>query len=256
MPKVNDIAFPWLFAGISPNMKRYSRTFESSVKILSTWGQSAGKHFLQENALLRDFTPSIKNKSMKLTPDWICGFVEGEGSFVISITTTPGAKNQTLFLQSPENTMVPVQSSLINNFQTPKKNLHKQVRLYFKVTQSIKNVQVLHELKKTFGVGHVKAQNVNQTVWEYTVSRFEHLQSKIIPFFEKHTLHTSKQFDFYRFRKIALYMSRGEHLTQEGIIKIEALAKRMNTKQIVEESFDEDKVRTSLREEEENKEID
>jgi len=64
---------------------------------------------------------------MKLTADWICGFVEGEGSFVIYI-----AKGK-----SP------------NSYQ---------VRLFFKVAQHEKNVQLLYALKKYFGVGLVKRQ--------------------------------------------------------------------------------------------------
>lgn len=155
---------------------------------------------------------------MKLSPDWICGFVEGEGTFCISITKAPLTQK-------------------------------KQVRLIFKVTQTFKNVQVLYALKTFFGVGLVKSQC--ETVWEFTVSRFEHLQTKIIPFFEKYNLHSSKKFDFYRFRKVSIYMAREEHLTAEGMQKIEQIRKRMNTSEAIEESFfiDEDKVRSSLKKE-------
>jgi hypothetical protein len=155
---------------------------------------------------------------MKLSPDWICGFVEGEGTFCISITNAPLTQK-------------------------------KQVRLLFKVAQSIKNIQILYALKTFFGVGLVKSQR--DQVWEFTVSRFEHLQTKIIPFFEKNTLYSSKKFDFYRFRKVSIYMGRGEHLTTEGMNKIEQIRKRMNTQESIEENFDidEDRVRSSLKKE-------
>lgn len=140
---------------------------------------------------------------MKLTPDWICGFVEGEGSFVISITDIKSSKS-------------------------------KQIRLIFKVTQHVKNVQLLYAFKSFFGVGLVKSQRKDPTqCWEYTVSRFEHLETKIIPFFEKNTMHSSKKFDFLRFRKVAIMMKRKEHLTSEGVDKIQVIANRMN-KYIVE----------------------
>ena len=133
---------------------------------------------------------------MKLSADWICGFVEGEGSFVIYIAK--------------------VKSST-------------QVTLIFKVTQHIKNVQVLYAFKSFFGVGIVKAQRKDrEKVWEYVVRRFEHLNTKIIPFFEKNQMHTTKKFDFLRFRKAALLISRKEHLTSEGLDKIKAIASRMN----------------------------
>jgi hypothetical protein len=137
---------------------------------------------------------------MKLTADWICGFVEGvsHGSFVISITKIRSSNSE-------------------------------QVRLFFKVTQHFKNVQVLYALKSFFGVGLVKQQRKDpETVWEYTVSRFEHLRTIIIPFFEVRSMHTSKKFDFLRFRKVAVIMARKEHLAPEGLAKIKLLAKRMN----------------------------
>ena len=135
---------------------------------------------------------------MKLTPDWICGFVEGEGSFVISITKTKSSNSE-------------------------------QVRLFFKVTQHVKNVQVLYALKTFFQVGNVKKQRKDpEQCWEYVVSRFEHVTTKIIPFFEKHKMHTTKKFDFFRFRKVALLMSRKDHLSPEGLKTIKLIALRMN----------------------------
>jgi len=135
---------------------------------------------------------------MILTPDWICGFVEGEGSFVVVIAKGKSSKSE-------------------------------QVRLFFKVSQHVKNIQLLYALKKFFGVGLVKSQNKDpEKCWEFVVSRFEHLSSKIIPFFEKHKMHSTKKFDFLRFRKVALLMARKEHLTTEGLAKIKTIALRMN----------------------------
>jgi hypothetical protein len=135
---------------------------------------------------------------MKLSPDWICGFVEGEGSFVISITKIKSSNSE-------------------------------QVRLFFKVTQDFKNVQLLYALKQFFEVGIVKRQrkDPNKT-WEFVVSRFEHLYTKIIPFFESHKMHSTKKFDFLRFRKVAIMMHRKDHFKPEGFAKIKTIALRMN----------------------------
>jgi hypothetical protein len=136
---------------------------------------------------------------MKLTPDWICGFVEGEGSFVISITKIKSSNSE-------------------------------QVRLYFKVAQHYKNVQVLYALKTYFGVGLVKSQTKQpEKVWEYVVSRFEHLNTQIIPFFQINKLHTTKQFDFLRFRKVAILMARKDHLTSKGLERIKSIALRSSS---------------------------
>ena len=135
---------------------------------------------------------------MKLTPDWICGFVEGEGCFFVSITEIKSSKS-------------------------------KQVRLFFKVALHVKNVQLLYALKTFFGVGIVKPQRKEPSnIWEYVVSRFEHLDTKIIPFFERNTMHSTKKFDFLRFRNVALMMKRKDHLTADGLRKIQSIALLMN----------------------------
>lgn len=107
---------------------------------------------------------------MNLTPDWICGFVDGEETFFISIE------------------------------RQPKMLLGEQVRLGFKITQEEKCVQILYKVKEFFKVGTVKPQRSDGSVWEYRVSNFRHISDTIVPFFERHPLHIMKRFDFLRLR--------------------------------------------------------
>lgn len=69
---------------------------------------------------------NTRNQIMKIQPDWICGFVDGEGSFFISFE------------------------------KKPKMTLGLQVRIGFKVTQHFKNVQVLHGSFAAFFEMHFK----------------------------------------------------------------------------------------------------
>ena len=136
---------------------------------------------------------------MSLAADWVCGFTDGEATFFISIE------------------------------KQPKMVLRKQVRLGFKITQGEKNTQVLYKIKEFFGVGIVKPQRSDGSVWEYRVSNFKTISNHILPFFSKHKLHTTKKFDFIRFRYVYLMMMRGEHLTLEGLTKIERIRSKMNS---------------------------
>ena len=63
----------------------------------------------------------------------------------------------------------------------------------------------------------------------YRVRGLNHLNERIVPFFEKHTLKSKKRVDFARFRKILHLMSQGKHLKTEGIEEIRAIASVMNT---------------------------
>ena len=141
---------------------------------------------------------NYSSTTMKITPDWLCGFVDGEGSFWISLESQP------------------------------KVRLGRQARIGFKVTQGSKNVKVLYVIKEMFGCGLVKPQRADRSVWEYRVSSFDMMFTRIIPFFERHPLFTYKRFDFLRVRSAALLMKRKLHLTPTGLEQIVKLRHKMN----------------------------
>jgi LAGLIDADG endonuclease len=94
---------------------------------------------------------------MKLTPEWIVGFVDGDGNFGFF-------ENQ------------------------------NEKRFYFVVSQDKRSINVLYELKAFFKCGSVNKAGENMR--EYKVNSVEHLKKIIIPFFQKYNLKTSKKQDF------------------------------------------------------------
>ncbi len=133
---------------------------------------------------------------MKLRPDWVSGFVDGEGSFYVGI----------------------------NRHSTLKTGY--QVLPEFRVVQHKRDIQVLYGLKRFFGCGVVRVNHDDRM--EYRVRSIEHLKNIIIPFFNKHPLITKKKIDFIRFSKVINIMSQGEHLTQKGLKKIIKIVELMN----------------------------
>ena len=135
---------------------------------------------------------------MQLDAQWIVGFVDGEGCFHVGINSHP---------------------EMTAGFQ---------VLPEFTVVQHERDVQVLQALKAYFGCGVVRRNNGDRMA--YRVRGHEHLSKNIVPFFEKHLLKSRKRVDFIKFREIVNLMSRGEHLTREGVEKIRAIAEEMNRK--------------------------
>ena len=133
----------------------------------------------------------------KLEAQWVVGFVDGEGCFFVGIN------------QHPEMT---------SGFQ---------VLPEFTVVQHQRDVQLLHALKQFFGCGVVRTNYAERMA--YRVRSLEHLNERIVPFFEKHPLKSKKRIDFVKFRKILQLMSKGEHLLPAGIDEIRAIATTMNT---------------------------
>jgi LAGLIDADG endonuclease len=133
---------------------------------------------------------------MQLSPDWVVGFVDGEGCFFIGIQRNPTVK------------------------------IGFQVIPEFRVVQHKRDLDVLHGLKSFFGFGRV-CQNHDDR-WEYRVRRLEHLR-EVAVFFESHKLRTKKRIDFKRFSEVLKVMDEGRHLTDEGLRDIARIATLMNT---------------------------
>ncbi len=133
---------------------------------------------------------------MNLEPQWIVGFVDGEGCFHVAINRNEGMS--TGYQVLPE----------------------------FTVVQHERDVQVLYALKEHFGCGVVRKNNGDRVA--YRVRDFGQLIEIIVPFFEKHFLKTKKRVDFIRFRRILLKMQKRMHLTLEGIEEIREQKELMN----------------------------
>ena len=139
---------------------------------------------------------------MNLNAAWIVGFVDGEGCFRIGIR------------------------------RHEEMSTGYQVLPEFSVDQHARDVKVLHGLKRYFGCGVVRRNHGDRMA--YRVRNREHLLERIVPFFMKHPLKTQKRLEFIKFRKALLRMERNEHLTQEGLAEIRAIAAQMNRSQLRE----------------------
>ncbi len=141
---------------------------------------------------------------MNLSPEWIVGFVDGEGCFHVSINK---------------------HEEMTQGYQ---------VLPEFTVVQHQKDVQILYALKAHFNCGVVRRNHGDRM--SYRVRDLRHLQEKIVPFFEKHLLKTKKRMDFLKFREVIKKMERGDHLTAQGIEEIRTLKAQMNRSQTKIES--------------------
>ena len=133
---------------------------------------------------------------MKLVAEWVTGFVDGEGCFHVGISSHPEMTAQVQVL--PE----------------------------FTVVQHERDVQLLHALKAFFGCGVVRTNHADRMA--FRVRSREHLNARIVPFFEKHPLRSQKRLDFEKFRQVLQVMNAGDHLTLEGVESIRRLAAQMN----------------------------
>src|SRR5947207_13730833 len=126
-----------------------------------------------------------------LEAQWVVGFVDGEGCFFVGINRHP---------------------EMTSGFQ---------VLPEFTVVQHQRDIQLLHALKKFFGCGVVRANHAERMA--YRVRSLDHLNQRVVPFFEEHPLKSKKRVDFVKVRKVLQLMSREEHLAIEDMDKIRAI---------------------------------
>ncbi len=141
------------------------------------------------------------NQQERLDASWIVGFVDGEGCFHISIN------------------------------KIPKMSLGWQVLPEFRIVQHEKDDTVLYQIKDYFDFGGVKVNRSDHhgIRKEFRARGLKNL-NKIVAFFMKYKLKTSKRKDFEIFSQVIQLMNNQKHLTKEGLDQIAKLVSKMNRK--------------------------
>lgn len=133
---------------------------------------------------------------------WVVGFVDGEGCFSCPL------------------------------FRSPKMTLGWQVRPEFAVVQGASSRHVLEELIEFFGCGKVylnrRRDNHREDLLRYCVQRHDDLRSIIVPYFKANPLRTTKHENFEKFATVVEMMTKGVHLTPEGLESIARIVETMN----------------------------
>jgi hypothetical protein len=131
-----------------------------------------------------------------LNPHYIVGFVDGEDCFSVSLNK--------------------------NGDRLP------EVRLIFEIELREDDEPILHEIQKLLDCGNIYRLDYERYAkWpphvKLKVSNFKDISIKIIPFFQRYPLQAKKRLQFETFCQTAELIKTKQHLTPEGIAKIQAL---------------------------------
>lgn len=129
-------------------------------------------------------------------PQWISGFVSGEGTFDIKIYNS-------------------------------KTNTGYAVQLRFRIPQHERDTKLIEVLSNYFGSAVIEKHTKFPAV-TLVIVKFSHIVEKVIPFFEMYPLVGIKQNDFLDWCKVAKLMSNKSHLTIEGLNLIRTIKGGMN----------------------------
>ncbi len=155
------------------------------------------------NNLVKNF-PEIKIMKRDIynvinIPDsnWLSGFSEGESCFYISI------------------------------YKSEKSKLGSAVQLVFKITQHLRDIELLKNISNYLSCGRVEKRK--SEACDFTVTSFKSFEEKIIPLFLTNPLYGSKSLELEAFKKAFLIIKDKEHLKEEGLEELKKIKNSMNT---------------------------
>src|SRR5215218_10303018 len=129
---------------------------------------------------------------------YIAGYVDGEGSFSVSVQRNESCRVG--FQLVPE----------------------------FHVSQNGERAQVLEVIRSRLGCGYIKANSKRDRALVFVVRNRKDLLERVIPFFERCPLLSTKRAEFERFARVVRSMALGNHRTQAGFEALLQEALSMN----------------------------
>src|SRR3989338_7937246 len=148
------------------------------------------------SSIKQSYYYDLKRLKRKELYYFLAGFVDGEGSFNVSVVPHPSTKFR-----------------LIVN---PK----------FQVYQHEKHPEILEIFQEVFQTGSIHKKS-GSNVLVYEIASRKTLQEKVIPFFKKYPLATKRE-ALNGLAQIVELMNCGAHKTRIGILEIIDIAHRMN----------------------------
>jgi hypothetical protein len=133
-------------------------------------------------------------KKYNFTGDWISGFTQSDGSFVVS-------------------------------FLNQKKGVAIRPQPVFNITQSIVELEMFKALHNQLGIGKLYTNRKNVV---FVVKSIDEIVDVLLPLFEKHPVKGGKFLAYTIFKEVSLMIKEKKHLTIEGTLQILNLAYFMN----------------------------
>jgi len=130
-------------------------------------------------------------------PNWVAGFTSGEGCFQVHIKASGSSRTG------------------------------YQIQSVFSIGQHSRDEQLMRNLISFFECGYYFSHK-NKFFGEFIITKFENLNDKVIPFFQKYPILGAKALDFADFCEVVELMKNKAHLTPEGLEEIRKIKMGMN----------------------------
>ena len=144
--------------------------------------------------------PSHLEEPRELTPDYVAGFIDGEGCFSVSIHPHPTTRMRWV------------------------------IDPCFQVYQHRENAVILERIMDFLGCGRISPKGPRSEVLTYSIDSRKDLIKALFPLLDAYPLVSRKRQDYLFFKEIVLAMERNEHREVEGFRRLVELAFAMNNR--------------------------
>jgi len=138
------------------------------------------------------------NNNSNLNPQWVAGFIDGEGCFHVSII--------------PNNTM----------------RTGYEVRLEFSISQHVRDAALMSLFLLFFNCGYLASDGPSKV--QFRIRSLKQIEDNLLPFLANNPLLTRKSLDVADFIKVFNLMKAKTHLTMDGIRIIRDIQSNMNSR--------------------------
>jgi len=177
--------------------------FSTILTIYASINRGVSKKVLKHYTDIIPIDKPVINLPDSLNPQWVSGFVAGDGGFSIYIRS---AKDYIL---------------------------GEKVYCRFHIAQHSKDLKLMELFIKFFNCGVVHLRSNSATLrCDFIVQDTSSLLDKIIPHFDQYPLLNLKQKDYICFKECMLMIKSKKHLTREGLDKIKAFNLEMNSNRL------------------------
>lgn len=128
-------------------------------------------------------------------PNWLTGFIDGEGCFFINI-------KKYVYKTNNEKT--------------------NKAWLTFQITQHSRDTLFMESLTKYLNCVRIKYKNSSLAV-DFIVNKYTDINTKVISFLYRYPMQSVKKMDFKILCKVAKIISNREHLTLKGMDEIKII---------------------------------
>ena len=137
----------------------------------------------------------------KLHPQYVIGFIDGEGSFSVSI----------------------------NKHKTLKRGI--EVKAEFEIELRADDREILERIMETIGTGIIYDCSYERYGWyphaKYKITSVKDMEKHLFPFLDRYPPQAKKRRVYQLFREIVMLMINKQHLTDAGFEKIQHMRNKM-----------------------------